>query len=197
MTFPRRPSTQSESALLTSAPVPSLTDVETLRKRAREHIDDGAVTDGYRADVGVVVKLLNEALATEIVCTLRYRRHYFMAKGIHAESVAPEFLEHAKAELEHADRIAERIVQLGGEPNFSPDGLAQRSHAEYVEGTSLADMIKEDLVAERIAIGSYLEMIAYLDGRDPTTRRLLEEILASEEEHADDLNSLLEGLPLK
>lgn len=197
MTFPRRPSTQSESALLTSAPVPSLTDVETLRKRAREHIDDGAVTDGYRADVGVVVKLLNEALATEIVCTLRYRRHYFMAKGIHAESVAPEFLEHAKAEQEHADRIAERIVQLGGEPNFSPDGLAQRSHAEYVEGTSLADMIKEDLVAERIAIGSYLEMIAYLDGRDPTTRRLLEEILASEEEHADDLNSLLEGLPLK
>ncbi len=144
-----------------------------------------------------MVKLLNEALATEIICTLRYRRDYFMAKGIHAESVAPEFLEHAKQEQAHADRIAERIVQLGGGPDFCPDGLAMRSHAEYVESTSLVDMIKEDLVAERIAIGSYLEMIAYLDGRDPTTRRMLEEILANEEEHADDLNSLLEGLQVK
>jgi bacterioferritin len=197
MGSPLRSSSQPESALLTSADKPFLTDIETLRKRARQHIDRGAVTDGYRADLHVVVKLLNEALATEIVCTLRYRRHYYMARGIHAEAVAPEFLEHANQEQEHADRIAERIVQLGGEPNFSPDGLATRSHAEYVEGSSLVDMIKEDLVAERIAIESYLEMIAYFEGRDPTTRRLLEDILATEEEHADDLNSLLEGLQAK
>lgn len=190
-------STQPDVALLTSADKPFLSDIQTLRKRARQHINQGPVTEGYRADVEVVVNLLNEALATEIICTLRYRRHYFMAKGIHAESVAPEFLEHAKQELEHADRIAERIVQLGGEPDFSPDGLATRSHAEYIEGSSLVEMIKEDLVAERIAIESYLEMIAYLEGRDPTTRRLLEEILANEEEHADDLNSLLEGLQVK
>jgi len=194
MSSPLRSSTQSEGALLTSADKPFLTDVETLRKRARQHINQGPVTEGYRGDVDLVIKLLNEALATEIICSLRYRRHYFMAKGIHAESVAPEFLEHAKQEQEHADRIAERIVQLGGAPDFSPDGLATRAHAEYVEGTSLIDMIKEDLVAERIAIESYLEMIAYLEGRDPTTRRLLEQILASEEEHADDLNSLLEGI---
>jgi len=192
-----RSSSPSEGALLTSADKPFLTDVETLRRRARQHINQGPVTEGYGADVDVVVKLLNEALATEIICTLRYRRHYFMAKGIHAESVAPEFLEHANEEQEHADRIAERIVQLGGEPDFSPDGLATRSHAEYVEGGSLVEMIKEDLVAERIAIESYLEMIAYLEGRDPTTRRLLEEILATEEEHADDLNSLLEGMQMK
>jgi len=194
MSSPLRSATQSEGALLTSADKPFLTDIEALRKRARQQIDRGPVTESYGADVAVVVKLLNEALATEIICTLRYRRHYFMAKGIHAESVAPEFLEHAKEEQEHADRIAERIVQLGGEPDFSPEGLATRSHAEYVEGHSLVDMIKEDLVAERIAIESYLEMIAYLEGRDPTTRRLLEEILANEEEHADDLNSLLEGM---
>jgi bacterioferritin len=189
-----RPSAPAGSALLTSADKPLLTDIETLRKRARQHIDQGPVTEGYGADVDVVVKLLNEALATEIICTLRYRRHYFMAKGIYAESVAPEFLEHAKEEQEHADRIAERIVQLGGEPDFSPDALAMRSHAEYVEGSSLADMIKEDLIAERVAIESYLEMIAYLERRDPTTRRLLEEILANEEEHADDLNSLPVGM---
>jgi bacterioferritin len=197
MSSPLRSSTQAEGALLTSADKPFLTDIETLRKRARQHINQGPVTEGYRGDVDVVIKLLNEALATEIICTLRYRRHYFMAKGIHAESVAPEFLEHAKQEQEHADRIAKRIVQLGGEPDFSPDGLATRSHAQYVEGSSLMDMIKEDLVAERIAIESYLEMIAYLEGRDPTTRRLLEEILANEEEHADDLNSLLEGIQVR
>lgn len=196
MSSPLRPN-QPDVALLTSADKPFLSDIQTLRKRARQHINQGAVTEGYRADVEVVVKLLNEALATEIICTLRYRRHYFMAKGIHAEAVAPEFLEHAKQELEHADRIAERIVQLGGEADFSPNGLATRSHAEYVEGSSLVEMIKEDLVAERIAIESYLEMISYLEGRDPTTRRLLEEILANEEEHADDLNSLLEGLQVK
>jgi bacterioferritin len=173
---------------------PSLTDIQTLRKRARQHIEGGAVTSGYAADRETVIKLLNEALATEIVCVLRYKRHYFMAAGIHAEPVALEFLEHANEELRHADRIAERIVQLRGEPNFSPDGLSLRSHAEYVEGDSLKEMIKEDLVAERVAIESYREMVAYISEKDPTTRRMLEEILASEEEHAGDLVSLLEGL---
>ncbi len=173
---------------------PLLSDIPTLRKRARQHIEGGAVTSGYAADRAAVIKLLNEALATEIVCVLRYKRHYFMAAGIHAEPVATEFLEHANEELQHADRIAERIVQLRGEPNFSPDGLSLRSHAEYVEGDSLKEMIKEDLVAERIAIESYREMIVYIAEKDPTTRRVLEEILASEEEHADDLVSLLEGL---
>jgi bacterioferritin len=192
---PIRSTAQTESALLTNPEKPCLSDSETLRKRARQHIEQGAVTDAYRANALAVVKLLNQALATEIVCVLRYKRHYFMAKGIHAEPVAAEFLEHAGQEQEHADRIAERIVQLGGEPDFSPQGLAGRSHAEYIEGDTLLQMIKEDLVAERIAIESYLEMIAYLEGRDPTTRRLLESILASEEEHAEDLNSLLEGWP--
>jgi len=171
-----------------------LSDIQTLRKRAREHIAQGAVTPGYHADRAVVLKLLNEALATEVICTLRYKRHYYMAKGIHAESVASEFLEHAQEEQQHADQIAERITQLGGAPDFSPDGLTTRSHAEYVEGDSLEEMIKEDLVAERIAIDSYREMISYLGEEDPTTRRMLEEILAKEEEHADDLARLLEGL---
>jgi bacterioferritin len=173
---------------------PLLSDIQTLRKRARQHIESGAVTSGYAADRKTVIKLLNEALATEIVCVLRYKRHYFMAAGIHADPVATEFLEHANQEMQHADRIAERIVQLRGEPNFSPDGLSLRSHAEYVEGDSLKEMIKEDLVAERVAIESYREMVAYIAEKDPTTRRMLEEILASEEEHADDLASLLEGL---
>ena len=171
-----------------------LSDIATLRKRAREHIAEGAVTPGYSADRGVVIKLLNEALATEWVCTLRYKRHYYMAKGIHAEGVAAEFLEHAGEEQQHADQIAQRIVQLGGAPDLAPDGLASRSHAEYVEGESLEDMIREDLVAERIAIDSYREMIAYFGDADPTSRRLLEEILAKEEEHADDLANLLEDL---
>jgi bacterioferritin len=171
-----------------------LSDIATLRKRAREHIAEGAVTPGYHADRDVVIKLLNEALATEIVCTLRYKRHYFMAKGIHAEGVAAEFLEHANEEQHHADLIAARITQLGGEPDFSPDGLASRSHAEYVEGDTLEDMIREDLVAERIAIDSYREIITYLAEKDSTTRRLMEEILAKEEEHADDLANLLEDL---
>jgi bacterioferritin len=171
-----------------------LSDIATLRKRAREHIAQGAVTPGYHADRDVVVKLLNEALATEIVCTLRYKRHYFMAKGIHAEGVAAEFLEHANEEQQHADQIAARLVQLGGEPDFSPDGLMSRSHAEYVEGDNLESMIREDLVAERIAIDSYREMIQYIGDSDPTTRRMLEEILAAEEEHADDLANLLEDL---
>src|SRR5688572_89241 len=171
-----------------------LSDIETLRKRAREHIAQGAVTPGYQADRGVVLRLLNEALATEIICTLRYKRHYFMAKGIHAEGVAAEFLEHAADEQAHADQIAARITQLGGAPDFSPDGLATRSHAEYVEGGTLEEMIREDLVAERIAIDSYREMIQYLAEADPTSRRMLEEILAKEEEHADDLANLLEDL---
>ena len=171
-----------------------LSDIATLRKRAREHIAEGAVTPGYHADRDVVIRLLNEALATEIVCTLRYKRHYFMAKCIHAEGVAAEFLEHANEEQQHADQIAARITQLGGEPDFSPDGLASRSHAEYVEGENLESMIREDLVAERIAIDSYREMVAYLGDNDPTTRRMLEEILAKEEEHADDLANLLEDL---
>jgi bacterioferritin len=174
---------------------PFLSDVQTLRRRAREHIAQGAVTPGYHADRDTVVKLLNEALATEIICTLRYKRHYFMAKGIHAESVAAEFQEHAAQEQQHADQIAERITQLGGEPDFSPEGLASRSHAEYVEGGSLREMIEEDLVAERIAIDSYREMIEYFGTKDITTRRLMEEILATEEEHADDLASLLENFP--
>jgi bacterioferritin len=171
---------------------PFLTDIKTLRKRAREHMEQGAMTPGYKADRDVVVKLLNEALATEIVCVLRYKRHYFMASGINADSVAAEFLQHATDEQTHADQIAQRIVQLGGEPNFSPEGLLTRSHAEYVEGDTLTDMIKEDLVAERIAIDSYREMIIYLGNNDSTTRRMMEGILAMEEEHADDLVSLLE-----
>lgn len=173
---------------------PFLTDIKTLRERARQHIERGAVTDGYRADRETVLKLLNEALATELVCVLRYKRHYYMASGIHAQSVAAEFLQHANEEQQHADEIAARIVQLGGAPNFSPEGLATRSHAEYVEGEDLIDMIKEDLVAERIAIDSYRDMIAYLAEDDPTSRRMLEGILAMEEEHADDLSGLLEDL---
>jgi len=173
---------------------PFLTDIKTLRERARKHIENGAVTEGYSADRNTVVKLLNEALATEIVCVLRYKRHYFMATGIHAESVAAEFLQHANDEQGHADQIAQRIVQLGGEPNFSPEGLLTRSHAEYVEGETLNEMITEDLVAERIAIDSYREMINYLGNNDPTTRRMMEGILAMEEEHADDLVNLLEEL---
>src|SRR3954469_3243886 len=171
-----------------------LSDIETLRKRPREHIAQGAVTPGYHADRAVVLKLLNEALATEIICTLRYKRHYYMAQGIHAESVAAEFQQHAAEEQQHADQIAERITQLGGEPDFSPEGLASRRHAEYVAGDTLEEMIKKALIAERIAIDSYREMINYRGQDDSTSRRLLEEILAKEEEHADDLASLLEGM---
>lgn len=170
---------------------PFLTDIKTLRERARRHLEKGAVTEGYKADRDTVVKLLNEALATEIVCVLRYKRHYFMATGIHAESVAAEFLQHANDEQGHADQIGARIVQLGGAPNLNPEGLLTRSHAEYVEGETLTDMIKEDLVAERIAIDSYRDMINYFGNDDPTSRRLMENILAVEEEHADDLVNLL------
>jgi bacterioferritin len=170
---------------------PFLSDVQELRRRARQHIEEGAVTDRYRADRDTVLKLLNEALATEIVCVLRYKRHYFMAQGIHSDPIATEFLQHANEEQGHADQIAGRIVQLGGSPNFSPDGLLTRSHSEYVEGQTLVDMIKEDLIAERIAIDSYTEMIRYIGDDDITTRRMLESILAVEEEHADDLVSFL------
>jgi len=171
-----------------------VSDVQELRRRARQHIENGAVTDSYTADKPTVIKILNEALATEIVCILRYKRHYFMATGIHANAVATEFQEHAAEEQVHADRIAERITQLDGEPNFNPEGLTSRSHAQYVEGNSLVDMIKEDLVAERIAIESYSEIIRYLGDRDITTRRMMEEILQNEEEHADDLKDLLATL---
>ena len=171
---------------------PFLTDVKTIRERARQHIEHGAVTAGYRGDRETVIKLLNEALATEIVCVLRYRRHHFMASGINAESVAAEFMQHAVEEQDHADQISRRIVQLGGEPNLSPEGLQSRSHSEYVAGGSLLDMIKEDLIAERIAIDTYREMVNYIGTNDSTTRRMLEGILAMEEEHADDLVTLLE-----
>ena len=166
---------------------------ETLRANARRKIEEGAVTAGYAANRDQVVKLLNEALATEIVCILRYKRHYFMATGVHAEGVAAEFLEHATQEQEHADAIAKRIVELGGEPDFSPDTLTARSHAEYVPGKNLADMVKENLVAERIAIDSYREMIDVIGNDDTTTRRMLEWILSVEEEHADDLAGLLDA----
>jgi len=170
----------------------SISNVEEIRKRARANVEDGAVTTGYRADRATVLKLLNETLATEIVCVLRYKRHYYMASGIHAQTAASEFLEHANTEQSHADRVAERIVQLGGAPDLNPDTLTSRSHAEYVEGATLKDMLRENLVAERIAIESYADFIRYVGDDDPTTRRLLEEILANEEEHADDLKTLME-----
>ena len=170
---------------------PFLTDIQTLRDRARQHIESGAVTESYKADRETVIKILNEALATELVCVLRYKRHYYMAEGFNAKGAQQEFLEHAQQEQQHADQIAARITQLGGEPDFNPEGLHMRSHAEYVEGESVMDMIKEDLIAERIAIDSYREIIAYLGSDDPVTRRMLEEILATEEEHADDLLGLM------
>jgi bacterioferritin len=170
---------------------PFLSDITELRRRARKHIEEGAVTERYQADRETVIKLLNEALATEIVCVLRYKRHYFMARGIQSDPIASEFLQHANEEQGHADQIAERIVQLGGSPNFSPDGLLMRSHSEYVEGHTLVEMIKEDLVAERVAIDSYTEMIHYVGEKDITPRRMMEGILAVEEEHADDLANFL------
>ncbi|WP_410952263.1 bacterioferritin [Pseudomonas sp. S1(2024)] len=171
-----------------------LTDVQTLRERARQHVEQGAVTEGYDADRQQILHLLNDSLATELVCVLRYKRHYFMASGIKASVAADEFLEHANQEAEHADKLAERIVQLGGEPDFNPDNLSKRSHAQYVAGASLKEMVLEDLVAERIAIDSYREIIRYIGDKDPTTRRIFEDILAQEEEHADDMSDLLQGL---
>ena len=171
-----------------------LTDVKTLRERARKHAEHGAVTEGYQADREKILRLLNESLATELVCVLRYKRHYFMASGIKASVAAAEFLEHATQEAEHADKLAERIVQLGGEPDFNPDNLSKHSHAQYVEGKNLKEMVLEDLVAERIAIDSYREIIQFIGDSDPTTRRIFEDILAQEEEHADDMSDLLQGL---
>ena len=174
-----------------SGNAPFLSDIQELRDRARRHIQEGAVTENYRADRTTVVRVLNEALATEIVCVLRYKRHHYMASGIHAQAVAAEFLEHANEEQGHADQIAERITQLSGTPNLSPEGMLTRSHSEYQQGDTLEEMIKEDLIAERIAIESYSEIVRYLGDDDVTTRRLMESILAVEEEHADDLAKLL------
>lgn len=176
---------------------PFLSDIQTIRRRAREHMERGAVTDSYTLDRPTVLKLLNEALATEIICVLRYKSHYYLASGINAKSVAAEFLEHANEEQGHADRIAERITQLDGTPNFSPEGLASRSHSEFVAPDELAAMIEENLVAERIAIDSYREIIQYVGDKDTTTKRLLEEILASEEEHAEDMKTLMEDFGKK
>lgn len=173
---------------------PFKTDLQAIQKRAREKMMDGAVTGAYKADREQVIGVLNEVLATEIVCILRYRNHYYMAKGINAEPVAQEFLQHANEEEMHADWVSVRIAQLGGKPNWSPDGLATRSHAAYAEGETLVDMIREDLVAERVAIETYSEIIRWLDNDDPTTRRIIEDILKMEEEHADDLAGLLEEL---
>ena len=174
---------------------PTISDVQSIRKRAREKIEDGAVTSSYPADKQEIVRLLNDALATELVCVLRYKRHFYVARGIRAKTVAAEFLEHSHEEEGHADKLAERIVQLGGDPDFNPASLTTRSHAEYHDGTKLGDMVRADLVAERIAIESYREVIAYVGDRDSTTRRMLEEILASEEQHADDLVDMLQDLP--
>ena len=166
-------------------------DIKKVRERARQHMEKGAVTDGYKADRKRVIDVLNEVLATEIVCVLRYKRHHFSAKGIHAETVKSEFAQHALEEQQHVDWVAERINQLGGAPNFNPEGLAKRSHSEYVEGADLQSMIREDLVAERIAIESYSEIVRWLGNDDPTTRKLVEDILKKEEEHADDMANLL------
>lgn len=176
---------------------PFVTDIENIRQRAREDIDKGAITAGYTGDRETIVRLLNQALATELVCVLRYKYHYYMASGINSQSIKSEFLAHAHEEQGHADQIAERITQLDGKPNLSPEGMLSRSHADYVEGVDLADMIKEDLVAERIAIDSYRELIKYIGEDDSTTRRMLEGILAMEEEHAEEMNTLLEQIGKK
>nr|WP_268799349.1 ferritin-like domain-containing protein [Pseudomonas sp. BSw22131] len=171
-----------------------LSSVSELRQRARQNVENGAVTESYSADRETILRLLNESLATEWVCVLRYKRHYYMAKGVKAHVAAEEFLEHATQEAQHADKLAERIVQLGGEPELNPDLLSKNSHAQYVAGNTLKEMITEDLVAERIAIDSYREIIQYIGDKDPTTRRLFEEILEQEEEHADDMADLLDGV---
>jgi bacterioferritin len=165
--------------------------IQEIRERARKQISEGAVTDDYKLDRKQVITILNEALATELVCVLRYKFHYFMASGLHSQAVKDEFKEHAAEEQEHADWIAERIKQLGGKPEMNPAILTKNSHSEYKEGTSLTDMIREDLIAERIAIDSYRDIIEFLGEKDPTSRRLMEQILAKEEEHADDMADLL------
>ena len=171
-----------------------LTDVETIRARAREHIERGPITESYGADRKRVIDVLNEVLATELVCVLRYKRHYYTATGINSGPVADEFLEHANEEQQHADMVAHRIVQLGGEPDFSPEGLATRSHSEYDASTDLLAMVREDLVAERVAIASYQEIVRWLGEGGPTSRRVIETILETEEEHADDLLTILQRM---
>ncbi|HZS40579.1 MAG TPA: ferritin-like domain-containing protein [Polyangia bacterium] len=171
-----------------------ITDIQTLRDRAREHIEEGAVTPSYGVDRETAIKLLNDALATELVCVARYKFHYYMAKGIHAESIRAEFLAHAGEEQQHADVLSERIVQLGGKPELDPSGLTARSHSEFIEGNTLVDMIREDLIAERIAIDSYRDMIRFFGHGDSTSRRVMETILAKEEEHAEDLATMLQQL---
>ncbi|HVW70038.1 MAG TPA: ferritin-like domain-containing protein [Steroidobacteraceae bacterium] len=168
-----------------------LTQIEKIRERARRHITEGAVTEDYKLDRKQVITILNEALATELVCVLRYRFHYFMATGIHSQAAKTEFKEHADEEQEHANRLAERIKQLGGKPEMNPAVLTEHSHSEYKEGSSLTDMIREDLIAERIAIETYREIVRFFGDRDPTSRILMEDILAKEEEHADDMSDLL------
>jgi bacterioferritin len=170
-----------------------LSDIKELRRRAHRHLERGPVTEGYKADRKKIIAVLNEALASEIVCVLRYKRHYYMARGISAGPIAREFLQHADEEQIHADRIAQRITELNGEPNFDPEGLATRSHSEYVEGGSLIEMIREDLVAERIAVECYSEIIRWLGNDDPTTRNLIADILTKEEEHASDLSNMLKN----
>jgi len=194
MSKPAKQNAKKKPSPAKPSPRPAgISDTATLRARARQNIDDGAITDTYSADRQAVIKLLNDALATEYVCVLRYYRHYFMAKGMLADAVKGEFLEHAQQEQAHAGKLAERIVQLGGEPDLNPDPLPRRSHAEYKEGKDLRDMVRENLIAERIAIDSYREMINFVGDRDTTTKRILEEILAQEEEHADEFADLLEG----
>ena len=170
---------------------PFVSDIKKIRDRARRQIETGAVTAGYQGDAEQVCKVLNEALATELVCVLRYKAHYFAAKGINSEGVKAEFLQHANDEQLHADQLSERITQLNGEPNLNPDGLSTRSHSQYETSEDLATMIKEDLVAERIAIDTYGEIVRWLGEKDPTSRRLVESILEKEEEHANDMNDLL------
>jgi bacterioferritin len=171
-----------------------VSDLKTIKKRARAHMEQGAVTENYKANLDQVLKVLNEVLATELVCTLRYRRHYYTATGLNSESVKAEFLQHANEEQQHADWVATRITQLNGEPNFNPEGLSTRAHSEYSEGIDLLSMLKEDLYAERIAIESYSEIVRWLGNDDPTTRKLIEDILKVEEEHAEDLKSLLDKM---
>ncbi len=186
-------SKQPASKKAMTVPASGISDRKTLRANARKSIEDGAITPTYAADRKMAIKLLNDALATEWVCVLRYYRHYYMAKGMLADAVKAEFLEHAQQEQAHAGMLAERIVQLGGEPDFNPDTLTARAHAEYKEGGNLRDMVRENLIAERIAIDSYREMINFVGDKDTTTKRILEQILAQEEEHADDFADLLDG----
>jgi|SRR5580700_1913951 bacterioferritin len=169
-------------------------DLNKIKERARAHMEQGAVTENYKADRMAVLKVLNDVLATEIVCVLRYKRHYFMAAGLNSEGAKSEFLQNANEEQQHADWIATRIIQLNGEPNFNPEGLSTRAHSEYAEGTGLVSMITEDLFAERIAIESYAEIVRWIGADDPTTRKMIEDILKMEEEHAEDLKSLLEKM---